>query len=159
MSNSKSESKLRIIKTARTESEINNAARSGLFPLVKKVSPSDKIRVKYAIFQNSKTGEIRVSCDFRDVSSLDPAMSDFDKVIDYSFYYPYHFDSPFAAYLIPKDLQKGERVMIVDLIEDIPVESWNQGDTSRLTSCEAVWNGEDFELNYLKPSELPTVLG
>ena len=33
-------------------------------------------------------------------------MSDFDKVIDYSFYYPYHFDSPFAAYLIPKDLQK-----------------------------------------------------
>ncbi|MBK9249015.1 MAG: hypothetical protein IPM69_13095, partial [Ignavibacteria bacterium] len=34
-----------------------------------------------------------------------------------------------------------------DLIEDIVAEKSNQGNVSRLKSCEAVWNGRDFELD------------
>ena len=111
MSQNKPKSNLRSIRTARTESEINSAANEGLFPLVKRVIPSDKIKVKYAVFQNPKTGAIKASSDFRDAFSLDPAMSDYEKIIDYGFYYPYNFQSPFAAYLIPKDLKKGDELI------------------------------------------------
>ena len=54
------------------------------------------------------------------------------------------FSSPFAAYLIPKDVKKGERV----LLEDYIGASWNQGDTFRLESCEAIWNGRALEIQY-----------
>jgi len=59
-------SELRVIKTARNEKEINNAVKKGFFPLLKKVEPSEEIRSKYAVLQNTDTGEIKVSGDFRD---------------------------------------------------------------------------------------------
>jgi len=70
------------------------------------------------------------------------------KAIDFTFYYPHHFPSPFAAYLIPRDIQPGETVWIEDLIEDIVKSIWNQGDAFRLESCEAVWNGVDFDIQF-----------
>lgn len=54
----------------------------------------------------------------------------------------------FAAYLISKDIKIGERVFIEDLIEDYIGASWSQGDTYRLDSCEAIWNGTDLEIQY-----------
>ena len=72
----------------------------------------------------------------------------FERVIDWTYYYPYTFNSPFAAYLIPKDIKTGERVFIEDLIEDYIGASWNQGNTYRLDSCEAIWNGTDLEIQY-----------
>lgn len=127
----------RIIKTARTEEIINQAARNGYFPLVKKVSPSPKICSKFAVFQNPESGEISVSGDYR-------SRKGWDAVIGYTFYYPHNFPSPFAAYLIPSDIQIGEVVILQDLIEDIVGTRWNQGDVYRLNSCEAEWNGKDF---------------
>lgn len=138
---------LRVIKTARDKDSINTAAKSGLKPLIKKVEPSEKIHSKYSIEQNKKTGEIKVFGDFR--AGLDSyENSDFEIVIDWTLYYPHNFLSPFAAYLIPKDIKIGERVIIEDLIEDYIGASWNQGDTYRLGSCEAIWNGTDFEIQY-----------
>jgi len=58
------------------------------------------------------------------------------------------FSSPFAAYLIPKDIKMGERVLLADLIEDYMGASWNQGDTYGLESCEALLNGKDLEIQY-----------
>ena len=139
--------KLRVIKTARTEKTINNAALKGFKPLVKKVQKSDKIFSKYAVFQNINTGEIEVVGDYR-YNYRTQNMSEFITVIDWTFYYPYNFKSQFAAYLIPKDIQVGERVFIKDLIEDYVGTSWNQGYTYRLESCEAIWNGNDLEIQY-----------
>lgn len=142
---------LRVIKTARDKESINRAAKSGLKPLVKKVEPSDKIRSKYSLVQNKKTGEIQISGDYRSDyrrGLLSGDNNDFETVIDWTFYYPYSFKSPFAAYLIPKDIKIGERVFIEDLIEDYIGASWNQGDTYRLESCEAIWNGTDLEIQY-----------
>jgi hypothetical protein len=135
---------LRVIKTARDEASINEAARQGLFPLVKPVEPSSRIRSKYAVIQNKVTGEIEVSGDYR----WRGGMEDGEVVVDFTFYYPHSFPSPFAAYLIPRDLKVGERVYLEDLIEDVVGGSWNQGDTYRLTGCIAVWNGRDFELEF-----------
>jgi hypothetical protein len=134
---------LRVIKTARSERKINEAARQGFKPLLKKVEPSPDIRSKYAIWQNQKTGEIKISGDFRERYSL---KDDMVQVIDWTFYYPKPFKNPFAAYLIPSDITVGERVFLEDLIEDIVGQSWNQGDSYRLDSAEAIWTGNDLEI-------------
>ncbi len=132
---------IRVIRTARTEEDINQAAREGYFPLVKKVSPSPEIRSKFAVYQNPKTGEISVVGDYR-------AARGGDEVIEFTFYYPHNFPSPFAAYLIPPGLQIGEVVILEDLIDDLIGGRWNQGDVYRLKSCEAEWNGKDFIIHY-----------
>ena len=59
---------IRIVKTARDKKSINEAAQQGLLPLLKKVVPSSEIRSKYAVIQNKKTGEIRVTSDYRDLN-------------------------------------------------------------------------------------------
>ena len=103
---------LRVIKTARDEFSINEAVKSGFKPLIKKVVPSDKICSKYAVIQNRKTGEVHVVSDYRSnrysgqnifgdyrSNRNSDHNSDFVTVIDWTFYYPYRFNSPFAALL------------------------------------------------------------
>ena len=136
---------LRVIRTARTLFSINFWARMGYYPLIKAITPSDEIRRKIKVVQNKKTGAISLVRDYR---SNIGASDNFNIVIDWTYYYPYNFRSPFAAYLIPKDLKIGERVFIKDLIQDYPGLAWNQGDTLRLKSCEAKWNGEDLIIDF-----------
>jgi hypothetical protein len=169
---------LRIIKTARNEQAINEAVEQGYWPLVKPVIASPDIRVKFAVSQNNVTGKITVAHDYRDpimfrpneplvkssqqsqeeihspifrflnAKDIAPLVNEEITAIDWTYYYPYHFESPFAAYLIPKDLQIGETVFLEDLIEDFVGGSWNQGDKRRSSSCKAVWDGKEFILQY-----------
>lgn len=150
---SKNENGLRIIRTARTKSAINRAVRNGFSIIIKKVEPSPKINSKFSIIRNKVTGEIDVISDFRQSGN-----SEFQTVLDWTSYYPHHFKSPFAAYLIPSDIQIGERVYINDLIEDIVGGSWNQGDTYRLTGSEAVWDGTDLLIEFENPKGF-TIVG
>ena len=143
----KNAQELRVIKTARDLNSINRGAKNGLKPLIKKVIPSPEIRSKYSVVQSKKTGEIEIVGDFRGGFHSDDN-GEFETVIDWTFYYPHNFNLPFAAYLIPKDIKAGERVFIEDLIEDYIGARWNQGDTYRLESCEAIWNGKDLEIQY-----------
>lgn len=138
---------LRIIKTARSKYSINKAARNGFKLLIKKVEPSNEIRSKYSVIQNNKTGEIKIISDYRERLQSDKN-GEFITVIDWTYYYPHNFKSLFAAYLIPKDIEVGEKVFIEDLIEDFIGAKWNQGDTYRLESCEAFWNGSELEIAY-----------
>ena len=103
---------IRTIKTARTEKEINIAAKKGFRPLLKPVEPSNNIKIKYAVMQDSKTGEIHVINDYR---AINTSNNNLHVAIDFRFYYPYHFDLPFAAYLIPNDIKVNEQVYIEDL--------------------------------------------
>ncbi len=135
------EKSIRIIKTARDEEQINLAAKNGFYPLIKLVKPSFEICSKFAIRQDKKKGTIEVLGDYR----MDDGS---DLVIDWTSYYPYNFKSPFAAYFIPKNIQIGERVILEDLIEDLVGGRWNQGSVWRLDSCEAIWDGTDFEIQY-----------
>lgn len=143
----KNSNELRVIKTARDKESINQAAKNGYRPLIKKIEPSDKIRSKYSVIQNKQTGEIEIIGDYRMGVRMNKEIP-FETVIDWTYYYPHTFNSPFAAYLIPKDIKTGERVFIEDLIEDYIGARWNQGDTYRLESCEAIWNGTDLEIQY-----------
>lgn len=166
----KSSSKgLRIIKTARDEKSINEAAKSGFFPLIKKVEPNYNIRSKYALGQDKESGEIKVIYDFRqsfqenrptytslfEEEKSDTNRKNFEEIIDWTYYYPHNFPSPFAAYLIPKDIQIGERVFLEDLIEDYIEGFWNQGNVFRLKNSEAIWNGKDLDIQIDKlPSRI-----
>ncbi|MDB5288426.1 MAG: hypothetical protein JWR05_3375 [Mucilaginibacter sp.] len=146
---------LRIIATARSEKAINDAVLQGFWPLVKPVIPSPEIKSKYAVLQDKVTGKVSVIHDFRakGYSILgDDEQSPTKTVINFTSYYPHHFESPFAAYLIPKDLEVNETVFIEDLIEDIVGGRWNQGDTYRLENCMAVWDGKDFIISH-NPSQ------
>ena len=139
---------LKRIATARDEQAINKAVEEGFFPLIKKVVPAAALHTKFAVVQNLQTGHITVVTDYRDRTHSNFEGGKFKTVIPFSFYYPYVFASPFAAYLIPKDLKVSERVLLLDLIEDYVGGTWNQGDTFRLESCEAIWNGVDFDIQY-----------
>ena len=135
--NNKKPDELRVISTARDEQSINHAAEQGFFPLLKKVEPLDEIKAKFSVIQHRRTGVIEVIHDLR-IQFHPEKYKGYDLVIDWSFYYPYKFNSPFAAYLIPKDIKKGERVFVEDVIQDIVGSRWSQGDTFRLNSCEAI---------------------
>jgi hypothetical protein len=135
---------LRVIKTAREEESINSAVDAGYTPLIKRLQKSKEICSKYAIIKNKKTGKIKQVRDFRFGRYIDS--NQYEMVLDFEYYYPHNFPSPFAAYLIPPDLEVGEAVWLEDLIEDYVSSVWNQGDVNRLESCEAIWNGKDFEI-------------
>lgn len=142
----------RIVKTARTEEEINSAARQGLWPLVKPVTPSSSIHFMVAVFQDPETGEIELSGDVR----YPPRGV---QVVGYTYYYPYHFPNPFAAYLLPKDLRVGEEVWLEDLIEDVLEVFGNQGYHPRLQAAPAVWNGSDLVIQFKSDRDAPRWIG
>lgn len=146
---------LRVIKTARTEKAINKAALAGFRPLLKPLKPSKKIRSKLSVWQNDITGEIRVVYDFREGC---PG-AHWTEVIGWTYYYPHSFPQPFAAYLIPPDIQPGERVLVKDLIEDFISISFGQGENYRLASCEAIWDGSDLKIQYKRSRDLQIAIG
>lgn len=128
----------RVVKTARTKDEINAAARQGLWPLVLPVERNEQISSWVGVYQNPETGEIQTTGDHR-------GTPEGTRVVQVE-YYPYHFSNPYAAYLVPKDLQPGEEVWLEDLIEDV-VGIWgNQGHTYRLESAPGRWNGTRFDI-------------
>jgi hypothetical protein len=135
---------LLIIETARSIELINEAAKQGLRPVVKPVQPLPEINSKYAVFQNTETGEIMVYGDYRGIKHSEP----WKQIIPFTRYYPHKWDCPYAAYLVPKDIRIGDQVFIEDLIQDLVGMTWNQGDKYRLKHCVAFWNGEDFDLDY-----------
>lgn len=128
----------RVIKTARTKDEINDAARNGLWPLVLPVQRDERISSWVAVYQDPETGVITTTGDHRWSPAGTP-------VVNVRFY-PHHFRNPYAAYLVPKDLEPGEEVWLEDVIEDV-VGIWgNQGHTYRLESAPARWDGTRFEI-------------
>lgn len=137
---------LRVIKTARTEDSINAAAREGFRPLLKLVDPGKKIHYLRAVYQHPLTGEIRLSGDYRARRRLEG--EGYELVLPYRRYYPYHFPTPFAAYLVPVDLQEGERVWLEDIIEDIVAVFGNQDYHPRLEAYEAIWTNGDFQIQF-----------
>ena len=152
------ESKYRLVRTARTLEEINQGAKDGYIPLVKKVEPSKKIKSKYCIYQNVLSDEIVEVNDFRSVHQFESNL-EWRMVIDWTSYYPYRYELPYSAYLVPSDIEVGEKVVLQDVIEDLVGMRFNQGDVYRLESCKATWNGTDFVLDYDPKKDISIAIG
>jgi hypothetical protein len=132
---------LRVVKTARTEKAINAAAKEGFRPLVKAVIPGPEIGDWLAVYQHRESGEIKVWFDYRYTPE-----EEYECVVPFVRHYPYHFPQPYAAYLVPPDLEEGEHVWLDDIIEDIIAVYGNQGYRPRLEAGEAVWKKGDFKI-------------
>lgn len=144
---------IRTIKTARSEEEMNNAVKVGYRPLVKMVDPHPMIYQWSAIYQHPETGMCQIVNDAR--LGIELQSKGYNRLfINTS--YPYSF-SPFAAYLLPKDLTVGETVWLEDLIEDfidgIHHSVW------RLDATTAIWNGADFEIQYDPKKDVEHYIG
>ena len=57
-------------------------------------------------------------------------LSRYKTLVNWTSRNPSKFFSPFAAYIVPKDLKPGERVLINDVITNHVSGRWNQGDVS-----------------------------
>ena len=136
---------LRVIRTIRGETAIK-VAKAKDFKLIElRAEVSDEFKVKYKKLQHRKTGEIITIGDFRDNTFYHNL--GYKTLVDWTSRNPSKFFSPFAAYIIPKDLKKGEHVLINDVITNHVSGKWNQGDVYRLSKSEATWTGEDFYID------------
>jgi hypothetical protein len=58
-------------------------------------------------------------------------MDQWVEVVPFTDYYPYYREKPIAAYLIPRQLADGSKLLIEDPIEDVVGATWNQGNAYR----------------------------
>lgn len=133
---------LRVIRTIRGETAINAAKEMGLKLIELRAEVNDEFKVKYKKLQHRKTGEIITIGDFRADGG-----SEWRTLVNWSYKNPSKFFSPFAAYIVPKDLKPGERVLINDVITNHVSGRWNQGDVYRLSKSEAIWTGRYFNID------------
>ena len=135
---------LRVIKTIRGERAIKAAKDMGLKLLELKAEVSDEFKIKYKKIQNRITGKIITIGDYR-ADHHDSWR--YKTVVDWTSRNPSKFFSPFAAYIVLKDLKSGERVLINDVITNHVSGRWNQGDVYRLSKSEAIWTGRYFDID------------
>ena len=136
---------LRVIRTIRGETAINAAKEMGLKLIELRAEVSDEFKVKYKKIKNRTTGHIVTLGDFReDTSYLNMG---YKTLVNWTSRNPSKFFSPFAAYIVPKDLKSGERVLINDVITNHVSGRWNQGDVYRLSKSEAIWTGRYFNID------------
>jgi hypothetical protein len=135
---------LRVIKTIRGETAIKLAKHMGLKLLELRAEVSDEFKIKYKKIKHRITGEIITIGDFRADSRYSWK---YKTLVDWTSKNPSKFFSPYAAYVIPRDLKKGELVLINDVITNHVSGRWNQGDVYRLSKSEATWTGEYFNID------------
>ena len=136
---------LRVIRTIRGETAINAAKEMGLKLIELKAEVSDEFKIKYKKVKDKLTGEIITLGDFREDHYF--RKSRYKTLIDWTSRNPSKFFSPYAAYIVPKDLKSGERVLINDVITNHVSGRWNQGDVYRLSKSEAIWTGRYFDID------------
>ena len=136
---------LRVIRTIRGETAINVAKEMGLKLIELRAEVSDDFNVKYKKVKDKLTGKIVTLGDFREDHYF--RKSRYKTIVDWTSRNPSKFFSPFAAYIVPKDLKSGERVLINDVITNHVSGRWNQGDVYRLSKSEAIWTGRYFDID------------
>ena len=142
-----------VIRTARTLFDINRAARSGFWPVVKLVKyDTERMYSKIQLMQDPDRGDVTCIGDYRA-----NAPSGWKEVIPWTEYYEYFQSMPVAAYLIPKGLPIGTRVLVPDPIEDIVGGYWNQGDCWRAVNLFGTWDGKDILLEEPKDGPIQIV--
>ena len=136
---------LRLIRTIRGETAITTAKEMGLKLIELRAEVSDEFKVKYKKVKDKLTGKIVTLGDFREDHYF--RKSRYKTIVDWTSRNPSKFFSPFAAYIVPKDLKSGERVLINDVITNHVSGRWNQGDVYRLSKSEAIWTDRYFDID------------
>ena len=136
---------LRVIRTIRGETAITAAKEMGLTLNELRAEVSDEFKIKYKKVKDKLTGKIITLGDFREDHYY--RKSRYKTLVNWTSRNPSKFFSPFAAYIVPKDLKPGKRVLINDVITNHVSGRWNQGDVYRLSKSEAIWTGRYFDID------------
>ena len=136
---------LRVIRTIRGETATTAAKEMGLTLIELRAEVSDEFKIKYKKVKDKLTGKIITLGDFREDHYF--RKSRYKTVVDWTSRNPSKFFSPYAAYIVPKDLKPSERVLINDVITNHVSGRWNQGDVYRLSKSEAIWTGRYFNID------------
>ena len=146
---------LPTIKTVRGLNALAHAQQLGFHLFFRETGIDNEFgESKYIVYQDKTTGKLWWSSDYRSMSPIDE-FDDVDRhwilIKDWFWVRP---DRPFplAAYAVPADLLPNSRIFIEDVIDDIQINTWNQGDSHKLASCYAKWTGNEFIL------EMPSVV-
>jgi len=119
------------IQTVYGKADIDRGYAMGYWPDVRLIRPDPKMNSKISVGQNEETGEVHYSNDyrrsFRTYEGDEPRTDGVKELYPFFSYYPYHRSEPVAAYLVPKGLPNGTRVVVNDPIENVLGMSWNQG--------------------------------
>ena len=143
----------RIIQTAWTIDDMNQAVDNGFKLHFVSYKENPEVYCKLIVITDPETGKISTSGDYRSISRA--GLSNFT-------IYPkgkLKTNLPFATYLLPTDLKVGEIVLIEEVIEELVGCYWNQGDVLRLETCLAIWDGKNFEYDYVKPPPVCNAVG
>lgn len=142
---------LRIIQTLRdvSETNINDYIDKGYRVVIRKLEPLQDLYITKNIYRHKETKKIVIN-------GVDPRSWTYVNDLEYELlekitFYPYYFEQPYAAYLVPQDVQVNEEVFLSDLIEDYIGDRHHRN--YRLKSCEAIWNGKDLEILYTKEKQ------
>lgn len=152
----------RVIHTARSIVAMKNGIALGCSPYFVSNAPSGSVWQKRAVVFDKEHRKVFVAGDYRAFIPFNQEELDkeFGKGKGIALRMDFHKNtSPFAAYLIPDDIQVGESVFVEDVIEDYVASSWSQGDTGRLTSCLATWDGEKLVLEVPSKKEVVEIMG
>ncbi|GAD89588.1 hypothetical protein VHA01S_023_00020 [Vibrio halioticoli NBRC 102217] len=126
---------LLVINTARDVESINRAVKLGYKVIIKPTVYDECFGEKVIIKQDEDSGEYIIqSYDLRSLDAYTNLSSTLQANLN---------SSPFAAYLIPKDLPKNTKVFMPDLIEHTVADKW-QGNEYRKKSSEGIWDGEEI---------------
>lgn len=137
---------LRIIKTAWNHKEMNQGVDDGFIPHMVDYYQSAIACTKLIVFQDTVTGKVKFVNDFR--SAGESYVKNKKIIRSYPEYTIRKTILPFAAYLLPPDIEYGEMVIIEDLIENIVEKPTEEGDIPLMKSCLAMWTGEKFIFPY-----------
>lgn len=143
---------LRVVRTARDLETMEAAFESGFRLVIENTGSARDAGAVYSVYQHNTTGALCWSSRFSNSAKpMDGDPTGWTVVADRICHQP---DSPFpiAAYLVPRDLEVGARVVLEDLIEYVAYATFGGRGWTRLTSCEGIWNGDHFEL--IEPFEV-----
>lgn len=142
----------RQIETARSLDAINTAVKAGFRTVLKAACPAPPFYTQDVLMRHRDTGLYQLK------SYLKPKIDAAWQTVKHLRYCPPRFAKPFAAYVVPEDIQIGERVYIADVIEDLlgSIDS-ETGSELRLNHTYGRWNGKDFYLEHpdLQPTKSP----
>lgn len=143
---------LRIIRTARTIHDMNQACQEGnSLAFVPVTAFESKISHFSAIYVNPVSGSVREHGPRSFIASNIAEGTSTTKRETY------HFPSPYAAYIIPPDLTPGEHVQLDDLITNHI--AYEHNGSFRLQSVDAIWNGTSFDIQYDESRDAPMLIG
>lgn len=135
---------LPVISTVRSLDAMDALQRAGYRLLIQETGIENTFgESKYKVFEHVITGQLRWAGDYRDIFM---PSEEWRLVKDWFFARSDRL-FPLAAYVLPRDIKPNTRVYLEDVIEDIHVMRWNQGNGGRLESTEAIWDGKTMIFN------------